>query len=297
MKILVTGASSFVGYHLISRLSSEGSEIIGISRNRNENIKDLEKLSNFTYYQQDISTTRNLSQLTKGTDICYHLASISSERFCSQDPLQSVITNIVGTVNMLEAAKDNGTLFIFSSSGSVYPATSYPKKEEEAAFVPKFYGASKLTAENYCNIYNSKYDLDYVILRFSRIYGPRMQRNPIYDMCIGMARKQPINLYESPSSRYDFIYVDDVVDAFIKARDSAWKKKIVNISSNQAVELKKIYSMLTEISGRKVSIQLKVDKETIDVLNNNKARKLGWQSKVPLEKGLAETLQFFQEKI
>ena len=295
MKIIITGAGSFVGYHLSSKLSRDNHQVLGIDKEDNNNIKELKNLPNFTFYKLDITDSYKLSKISQGVEVIYHLAAISSERLCSENPVLAVRVNILGTLNMLEIARENNALFIFSSSGSVYPDSKHPKKEEEAVFTDKFYGMSKLMAERYCLLYHKSFNLPFVILRFSRIYGPRMVRNPIYDMSRGLAEGKTVRLYESPSSEYDFIYVEDVIKAFCQALSAKWKNKIVNISSNEAIKLQEVYKILTELKGSKVAIEVVVDKKGVDVLNNEEAKKLGWFPDYSLRDGLIETLRYFEE--
>jgi UDP-glucose 4-epimerase len=294
MKIVVTGASSFVGFHLVANLLSDNHQVIGISRNRNKNIEDLLQLDNFTHCQYDISESSKVCEIAKEAEVIYHLAAVSSERLNKMNPPQSVKVNILGTVNMLEAARAGNSLFIFSSSGSVYPDSDKPKKEEEAAFTDRLYGVSKLTAERYCRLYRDKFGLNSVILRFTRIYGPRMMRNPIYDMSLAFAKKEPVVLYEDPSSEYDFIYVQDAINALGQARSDKWKNKIVNISSNSAVELKQIYNILKELTKFKPAVKVAADKKGTDILENRKAKELGWRPEHSLKEGLEKTLQYFK---
>jgi len=296
MKIIITGAGSFVAYHLTIKLLEKGHEILGIDKQRNKNIEELLAFSNFTFQRVDIAENHNLSQLCENVDVVYHLAAISSERLCRENPVLAVRVNVLGTLNMLEIAKKNNALFIFSSSGSVYPDSKHPKKEQEAAFTDKFYGTSKLIAEKYCALYHENFNLPFVILRFSRIYGPRMTRNPVYDMVSGLARKQPIKLYESLFSNYDFIYVEDVVKAFHQVLCGKWKNKIVNVSSNEAVRLQKIYDILMEISGSKLPVKVVVDKKSKDILDNEMAKKLGFKTDYSLEEGLRETYLYFKNR-
>lgn len=294
MKAVITGAGSFVAYHLARKLLEDNYEIVGIDIQNNKNIEELLSFSNFSFHKEDITENNKISKICKNVDVIYHLAAISSERLCREDPILSVKVNILGTLKMLDVAYKENSLFVFSSSGSVYPDKDKAKEEEEANFTDRFYGISKFLAEKYCNLYHKNFNVNYVILRFSRIYGPRMMRNPIYDMSLGLTKNHPIKLYESLSSRYDFVFVLDVVRAFCMASQNNWKNKTLNISSQQSVELSKVYETMANLHGIKQDIEVINDKKGIDVLSNAHAKTLGWKPEYSLEQGLSLTLGYFK---
>ncbi len=295
MRVVITGAGSFVAYHLAEKLLKDGHEVLGIDRERSRNIEELQSDKKFTFEETDIAEGGSLSGLCRGADVIYHLAAVSSERLCREEPVVSLEVNLLGTLRMLEAAKDNKSLFVFSSSASVYPASDNPKIEEEADFTDGFYGTSKLLAEKYCRLYQKNFSLDCVILRFCRIYGPRMKRNPVYDMSRGLASGQPVKLYESLSSKYDFIYVLDVVKAFYLAMNKEWKNKTVNISSQTLTALSEVYEIMAGLSNGWQEIEVVNDKKSIDVVSNRRALTLGWKPKYSIKEGLAQTLSYFKE--
>lgn len=120
-----------------------------------------------------------------------------------------------------------------------------------------------------------------------------MIRNPIYDMSVGLTRNQPIKLYESLSSKYDFIYVLDVIKAFSMASQDSWKNKTLNISSQKSHELSKVYETMTNLHSAKQDVEVVNDKRTVDLLSNRYAKKLGWRPEYSLEEGLSATLKYF----
>ncbi len=294
MNILITGAGSFVGYHLAQRLLSEGHKILGLDSKDNDNTKELLKNSNYSFKKADVACEFKASDFNEKPEVIYHLAAISSERLCKENPPLSIKVNVLGVVNMLELAKEAKSLFIFSSSASVYPDSDKPKREEQAVFTDKFYGISKFMAEKYCQLYNTYLKVDYVIFRFSRIYGPRMLRNPIYDMSKGIAFNKKIKLYESPDSEYDFIYVLDVVNAFILSLKDNWRNKIVNISSAKHIKLNQLYETMKQINGGAQEYEVISNNKSIDVVDNSLALSLGWKPEYSLEKALSETLEYYK---
>jgi UDP-glucose 4-epimerase len=295
MKILITGGGSFLAYHLSKELLDQGHEVLALDKVKNNNISELLNLDNYSFMEHDVSESIKLDNLKFNPEAIYHLAAISSERLCRQEPTLSVKVNVLGVINMLEIAKAAESLFVFSSSASVYPDSNKPKTEEQAAFTNKFYGTSKFMAEKYCQLYNTHLDINYVIFRFSRIYGPRMLRNPVYDIAKGIANQQKIKLYESPDSEYDFIYVLDVVNALKSALNDSWRNKIINISSAKLIKLDELYNTAKKLNGGAEAYEVINDNKSIDVVDNSKALSLGWNPEYSLEKGLSETLQYYKK--
>jgi len=297
MNVLITGAGSFVGYHLAKRLLDEGHKVLGLDSKINDNIEELSKNSNYAFKEADVASEMRLADLNEKPEVIYHLAAISSERLCKENPPLSIRVNVLGVINMLELAKEAKSLFVFSSSASVYPDSDKPKKEEQATFTNKFYGTSKFMAEKYCQLYNAYSDVNYVIFRFSRIFGPRMLRNPIYDLSMGIAANKTIKLYESPDSEYDFIYVLDVVNALVMSLNDNWKNKIVNISSAKLIKLKQLYAMMKKINGGAQEYEVISNNKSIDVVDNSLAQSLHWKPQYSIEDALSETLGYYKTVI
>ena len=294
MNVLITGAGSFVGFHLAKRLLDEGHKVLGLDSKINGNIEELSKNPNYAFKEADVASEMRLADLNEKPEVIYHLAAISSERLCKENPPLSIRVNVLGVINMLELAKEAKSLFVFSSSASVYPDSDKPKKEEQATFTNKFYGTSKFMAEKYCQLYNAHSDVNYVIFRFSRIFGPRMLRNPIYDLSKGIVTNQKIKLYESPESEYDFIYVLDVVNALIMSLKDNWKNKIINISSTKLIKINELYETMKQINGGAQEYEVISNNKSIDVVDNSLAQSLHWKPQYSIEKALTETLEYYK---
>ena len=318
MRVGITGVSAFVGYHLAKELVKEH-QVIGFDCRQSELVKEI-NTSNFKFIQGDISDFSSLKNALKDVDLIYHLAAISSERLCRQDVLGSFRVNVQGVLNILELARERKTKVIYASSGAVYPVrsprqrrdgrlrrptsngvylpSSRPHREEEADFTDKFYGTSKLIAERYCRLYNKNFALPFVILRFSRIYGRGMTRNPVYDILKGLESKpgtrtvrgKKVKFYESLNSCYDFIYVKDVVRALVLARNKEWENQIINISSAKGIVLEELVTKVEKIIGEKIDVEVLQDTQSTDILDNTKAKDLGWQPEYSLEEGLRELI-------
>lgn len=296
MKIAVIGSDSFLAYHLISALVKSGHSVLGCDLKKSGNTIDLlNEQKNFEFHECDITDAAKLKKLLRDADCIYHLAAISSERFCREEPLKSFEINVRGVLNALDAAKEKKPLFVFSSSGSVYPDSLTAKKEEESDFGGKFYGTSKLTAEKYCRLFNKQFGIPLVIFRFSRLYGPRMERNPIYDISKALSAKEKILLYEGLESKYDFIYAEDAARSLLNALDKKWAGGIFNISSAEGVKLKDLIALYFKTAGFEVPVEVKRDVSETDILDNSKALSFGFKPRIELGEGLKRTFLYFVE--
>lgn len=295
-KVVVSGADSFLAFHLIEALCLKGYEVTGCDVREGKNSRRLiETHKNFTFLTCDITDTDQVKKTFADADCIYHLAAVSSERFCKEEPVKSFEINVKGILNILNAVREKKPLFVFSSSASVYPDSVKPKKEEEASFTGKFYGTAKFTAEEYCRLFQKEFGVPYVIFRFSRLYGPRMERNPVFDISKGLVNNQKILLYEGLESNYDFIYVEDVVMALLTAMEDKWKNGTFNISSAKGVTLKELLNTYFKASGREVPFEVKRDVSQTDIVDNSKAVKLGFAPRVSLKEGLKKTYLYFSE--
>lgn len=300
MKVAVTGSDSFLAYNLIPMLLEKGHSVMGLDAVKGRNTQDLLAAhKNFVFCECDTANFGDLAEKLPEVDAVYHLAAISSERFCREELLKSFDVNVKSTLNILFMAKKKKTLFIFASSGSVYPESQRPKKEEEAAFTGNFYGTSKWISEEYVRLFNKNFDVPFVILRFSRLYGPRMRRNPVYDITKGLVDRGKITFYEGLESNYDFIYVTDAARALLFAlEDKKPLNEIFNVSSFKGIKLKDLLKLYFKAVGFEAGIEVKRGISQTDILNNSKAESLGFSPQVKLEEGLKSTFLYFsQERI
>ena len=289
MKIGITGVSGLVGFHLADNLLAGGNTVIGLSRRKNCNVEDLLKYEWFQFVAGDVTDVNSLEPFSS-MEVLYHLAAQSTIWQSKTDPIQDCKTNILGTVTVLDFSKAHhvGKL-IFTSGGAVYP-DQYMVDENVSGIPDSFYGLSKWTAEQYCRLHAKEFGVKTSILRLSRVYGPRMSRNAIYDMLTGFVEERPIKLYASLESEHDFIYVKDVVSALVQAFDPAWDDRVVNVSSGYGAPLHSLYEMLCGLFGFRPRVEIVNSSVTKDVLLNKKALALGWKPKYKLEDGLKETM-------
>lgn len=294
MKIGITGVTSLLGSHLAKELVAAGHEVHGIARSKKASLESLLHNKLFVFYPGDVTKFEDLEHPFRDVDYIFHLASVSSERKALEEPLGCFKVNVLGTVNALEMTRRAKLKkIVFSSSGAVY---QNPDHARESDPVPPagYYGFTKWNAENLIRLYKEKFSVPYTILRFSRLYGPFMERNPVYDMAYGILNRNSVRLYDSPGSRYDFLFVGDAVNALIASMDAAWDNETVNISSGTGTKIADLLDVFRTVSGKPdVPLEILKHSDQIDILMNEKALSLGWKPLVDISAGVDKTYSWF----
>lgn len=221
MKIGVTGASGFIGKHLCTKLESIGHSVIRL-----------------THEKYDITQPFSLPSL----DVIFHLAANSKVYLARQQPYFDFRVNALGTLNLLEAIRRAGIPKI------IYISSIYAVSHGEP------YGFSKSIGERYIQFYSELFGLEYVILRVPSPYGVGMKKGALYD-CITGFLSGKVELHVSIMSAYNFVYIDDVVDALVESL--ALRNESFNLTG-EYIRLDKVYNLLVKIMGGKVPL------ETID---------------------------------
>lgn len=225
MKYLVTGGAGFIGSNIVEELLKRGNEVKvldNFATGKRENLKPFEK--NIELVEGDIRSFHIVQQAVKGIDVILHQAALPSVPRSIKDPITSNEVNVVGTLNILEAAREHKVRrVVYASSSSVYGDNpELPKHEGMMPNPLSPYAVSKLAGEKYCNVYSRLYGIETVALRYFNVFGPRQDPNSQYSAVIPlfikaiMNDKQPTIFGDGTQSR-DFTYVANVVEANILA--------------------------------------------------------------------------------
>ena len=309
MKIMITGGLGFIGSHLTESLFNEKHEIIiltkSLSKKKNLLITDkkikIEKINikNFTKFSNSIVKHK--------PDVIFHLAGETSHSNSFLDPMQDIDSNIKSTVCALETIRKNKIKCRFIL-GSTFVTIGRPKKlpvsEDSICNPTTIYGASKLTSENLCKIYNNVYGLDTLIFRITNSFGPREQiisnKNAINYLIYSAFIGEKITLFNKGNFFRDLIYVSDVISALKIIMKKGKSGELYWISSNKKIWFKNLGKILEKITNSKVKF-VPTPKYTkkVDVGNfiadNSKLRSLGWKQKIQLEEGIRDTINFFKD--
>ncbi|MCM8820025.1 MAG: SDR family NAD(P)-dependent oxidoreductase, partial [Candidatus Omnitrophica bacterium] len=224
-KVIVTGGAGFIGSHLTEELLSLGYEVIvldNLSSGRLENLQTVKDNKNFSFYNVDVSNFENICNYFAGVDCVFHLAALADIVPSVTNPLKYHKSNVDGTVAVLEASRLNKVKrFIYAGSSSCYGIPKkYPTPEEEPPSPQYPYAFTKYIAETYIFHWAKVYKLEVISLRLFNVYGPRARTTGTYGAVFGVFLSQklhglPFTVVGDGNQKRDFIYVTDVVDAFI----------------------------------------------------------------------------------
>ncbi|MCK5096138.1 MAG: GDP-mannose 4,6-dehydratase [Candidatus Pacebacteria bacterium] len=311
--ILVTGGAGFIGSHLVKRLAADGYEIVIVDdlndyydpQLKRDRLDILLKDSDYVFEKVNIANLANLKKVFEkyNFDMICHLAAQAGVRKSLKDPWIYEQSNILGTMNLLELAKDfDVKKFVFASSSSVYGGnTKVPFSESDRVDSPvSFYACTKRSKELLAHTYNHLYGTKITALRFFTVYGPWGRPDMSYfgftDL---MTQGKQIDVYNHGKMRRDFTYIDDVVDGIVSALEKDFNFEIFNLGNNKPVELMKFIEILEENLG------MKADKRYLpmqpgDVVETwadiEKAKKeLGYDPKTTIEGGLKKFVDWYKE--
>lgn len=229
MNIVVTGGCGFIGSHLVERLVSDG-HMVRVIDDLSADNSEYYTFEGVKYSNVSILDRLSIEPYFEDIDVVYHLAASARIGFSLEDPEHAVRSNIIGTLNVLQACRKYGIKrIIYSSTSSVYGNPSvFPTDEQAPTYSLNPYAASKLGGEELVRCYTKSYDLDSCILRYFNVYGERSPIGGRYSLVIGKFLNQrrnnePLTVVGDGQSKRDFIYVKDVVSANICAMNHRQK--------------------------------------------------------------------------
>ncbi|MBC8183083.1 NAD-dependent epimerase/dehydratase family protein [candidate division KSB1 bacterium] len=305
MKILVTGGAGFIASHVTDAYINQGHEVVVID-NLSTGIRDNIN-AQASFVEMDIQDSQIFDLFEKEKfDVVNHHAAQMDIRLSVKDPTFDARNNILGTINLAEAAVRNDVKkFIFiSSGGAIYGEQDYfPADEIHPTRPLSPYGIAKLTGEKYLYYYNKTYDLNFVSLRYANVYGPRQNPHGEAGVIAIFASKlfnneTPVINGEGKQTR-DYVYVADVVQANVKALNYN-QSDYFNIGTGIETDVNELFYHVNHLTDSHVEEKhgpAKPGEQQRSVLNNKKAKELlNWQPTVQLEDGLKKTVDFFKTR-
>jgi len=304
LKVLVSGGAGFIGSHLAENLAERGFEVIivdDLSTGSLENIRGLIDSGMVEFHSIDVSRLADAEDLFRGLDAVIHLAALISVEESLHKPLLYHRVNVDGTLRLLHyASKFNVSRFIFASSAAVYGAPqSLPISETHPLNPLSIYASTKIESEFLVKSYANLYGFGWVILRLFNVYGPRQRFNG-YSGVIRIfleraLRGEPLIIYGDGSQTRDFIYVEDVVSAFISALNRN-VSGVFNIGTGVATSINMLADLVSKLFEGELKIVYAPPRRgdiSESYADTSSARRiLGFQAETPLKRGLEKTLNW-----
>lgn len=298
MRILVTGGAGFIGSHLVKALVQNNHDVIvldNLSTGKQEYLPNEVML-----LERDICKPDSFADLGS-VDVIFHLAAQVNARASVEDPIHDADTNILGTVNVLEFAKNSDIQqIIFTSTCGVYgDQDQLPINETESCEPISGYGVSKYCAEQYIQLYDRLHKIPATIFRFANVYGPRQYRGEnsgVISIFAHLAKEgSPLTVYGDGKQTRDYLAVQDIVDAFLLVLDNPSSNVVVyNLGTGEPTSLLDVIDMINKQLNRDVQVYFE-DAKQGDILHSFLDisaiyQNLGWKSRLSLEEGIKKLL-------
>jgi UDP-glucose 4-epimerase len=245
-KILVIGGSGFLGSHVADALSDEGHQVTLFDHRTSPHLREDQ-----TQVVGDILDQNSVHEAVKGHAVVFHFAGIADIDECDKKPLDTVRFNILGTTYVLEACREFGVeKLVFASSAYVYSNAG------------SFYRVSKQACENLIEAYRDKYDLNYVILRYGSLYGPRSDsRNSLYRICQQALTEHKITYGGTGDEKREFIHVFDASRMSVEILDEEYNNQSIILTGADSIKYQDLLLMISEMLHDRVKIE-KVEKKS-----------------------------------
>ncbi|WP_367133613.1 NAD-dependent epimerase/dehydratase family protein [Saccharothrix sp. HUAS TT1] len=309
MRALVTGGAGFIGSTLVDRLLGDGHEVHvvdDLSRGARTAPADPAHADRFSFSRVDI-TSPELADVVAGfaPEVVYHLAAQIDVRVSVAEPLLDATKNVLGTVNVAEAARRAGVrkVLFASSGGSIYGTPDELPVAETTPINPKSpYAASKVSGEVYLNTYRQLYGVECTHLALANVYGPRQdphgEAGVVAIFASALLAGRPTKVFGDGGNTRDYVFVEDVVSAFVAASGEAGGGRRYNIGTGHQVSDRELHALVAKAAGAADAPELapaRLGDLRASALDPGAARRdLGWEPRVDIETGVARTVEYFR---
>lgn len=299
MKVIVTGGAGFIGSHIVEKFSKNGHEVVVVDNLSSGSLENIMGLENVKFYKIDIRDKELINIfLDEKPDIVYNEAAQVSVSESIKDPYNDTSINLVGLVNVLECSvKAKVKKFITASSAGVYgiPKNNISYETDELQAL-SFYGLSKMTGEKYVKLYHELYNLPYVILRYSNVFGPRQsskgEAGVVAIFSNAMKENKDIYIDGDGLQTRDFIYVKDVANANYIVGIENIENDIFNVSNMSSVSINTLFEIMKKaFSYKKDAIHREKrlgDIRDSKLSNEHLLSKSSFKPEYSLEQGMIE---------
>ena len=307
MRILVTGGAGFIGSHTADALVAAGAHEVSVldslSSGKREQVNPAAR-----FYEADLRNAEAILPILEREkpEVIYHLAAQMDVRRSVADPAFDAMVNLVGFLNLMEAARCNGLrrVVFASTGGAIYgEQEQFPCDEEHPRRPVSPYGVAKLATEAYLFFYQVQYGIDYVALRYANVYGPRQdphgEAGVVAIFCGRMLEGKPSTIFGDGEQTRDYIFVGDVARANVAAL-GAKVSAAFNIGTGVETSVNQLYRSLASAAGVKTPplyAPARPGEQRRSVISPARAAQgLGWRPEVTLDEGLKRTFTFFKER-
>lgn len=313
MKALVTGGAGFIGSTLVDRLLAEGNAVDVVDNLSTGSLANLgdarrSKEGRMSFHQLDIRSPDLAELMNKcRPEVVFHLAAQADVRVSVADPLFDADVNVMGSLRVLEGARSSGAqkVVFASSGGTIYgdPAPAdLPVKESHPQTPLSPYGVAKKVVSDYLNAYRDLHSMEFTSLALANVYGPRQDPHGEAGVVAIFAGRllsgQPCTIYGDGSQTRDFVYVDDVVDAFARAAERGGGL-VLNIGTGLETSVNDLYRTMAKHAGVErpaVTAPPRAGELQRSCLDPARARiHLGWEPWTTLEAGAGAVIEWFRE--
>jgi UDP-glucose 4-epimerase len=306
---LVTGAAGFIGSTLVDRLLADGHKVVGLDNfatGRATNLEHLAENHAHVFIEADIVTADLHAILDEHRpEVVFHLAAQIDVRHSVVNPQFDASVNVIGTVRLAEAARATGVRKVVhtSSGGSIYGTPSvYPTSETEPTDPASPYAAGKVAGEIYLNTFRHLYALDCSHIAPANVYGPRQdphgEAGVVAIFAQALLSGKPTKVFGDGTHTRDYVFVDDVVDAFVKASGDVGGGQRFNIGTGMETSDRQLHSVVAAAVGGPDDPAFypprlgDLKRSCLDIALAE--RVLGWRPQVPLDDGVRRTVEYFR---
>ncbi|OGS22645.1 MAG: dTDP-glucose 4,6-dehydratase [Elusimicrobia bacterium RIFOXYA2_FULL_39_19] len=302
MKVLVTGGAGFIGSHIVEHFSNKADTKVAVMDNLRSGFKkNIEKFG-VEFIEESITDYKACVNAMKGVDYVFHLAAMISVPESIFEPVECINLNAIGTINLIKAAKESGTVkkIVLSSSAAVYGDNPVMPKVETMLPEPKSpYAVTKLDGEYYLSLYRKEWGVPSACCRYFNVFGPRQNPKSQYAAAVPIfilkaIKNEDILIYGDGEQTRDFVYVKDVVQANVLVSEKG--DSVYNVAYGSKITINELAEKIIKLTGSKSKIIHEKERPgdiKHSLADNSKIKKLGFKPSSSLEEGLKATVEFF----
>jgi len=299
-RVVVTGGSGFIGSHVVDALQEAGHEVTVVDHRVRPHREDVR------FEDVDLMDLSSVLAATRGAEHVFHLAAVSNVNYAFKYPVYTAALNVVGTANVLEAARVNGAKRVhLASTVWVYNGAKAEKVDESTPFyldgAGHVYTSTKMASEMICHNYGQMYGVPFTVLRYGIPYGPRMREELLIPVFIKKALSgQPLTVAGKGGQYRKFVFVRDMAEAHLLAMKDEAAGQTYNLEGRRKVTVLEVAEGIQRFLGAGVKIEFVPERPGDfggkDVSGDKACRELGWAPVVDFDEGLRETVEWFRSK-